>query len=89
MNPAPNLFFIGPMGAGKTTIGRRVAHLLDLPFFDLDHEIETRTGATIPLIFDVEGEGGFRQREGGSAARIRRTFGYRPGHGRRCRARCK
>src|SRR5215469_2361380 len=63
MNPAPNLFFVGPMGAGKTTIGRRVADLLALPFFDLDHEIETHTGATIPLIFDVEGESGFRQRE--------------------------
>ena len=63
MNPAPNLFFIGPMGAGKTTIGRRVAELLGLPFHDLDHEIELHTGATIPLIFDVEGETGFRQRE--------------------------
>ncbi len=63
MNPAPNLFFVGPMGAGKTTIGRRVADLLGLPFFDLDHEIEEHTGAAIPLIFDVEGEDGFRQRE--------------------------
>jgi shikimate kinase len=63
MNPAPNLFFVGPMGAGKTTIGRRVADLLGMPFLDLDHEIEEHTGATIPLIFDVEGENGFRQRE--------------------------
>lgn len=63
MNPAPNLFFVGPMGAGKTTIGRRVAGLLGLPFFDLDHEIEAHTGAAIPLIFDVEGEAGFRERE--------------------------
>ncbi len=63
MNPAPNLFFVGPMGAGKTTIGRRVADLLGLPFHDLDHEIELHTGAAIPLIFDVEGESGFRQRE--------------------------
>jgi shikimate kinase len=63
MNPAPNLFFVGPMGAGKTTVGRRVADLLGLPFYDLDHEIEEHTGATIPLIFDVEGEDGFRQRE--------------------------
>jgi shikimate kinase len=63
MNPAPNLFFVGPMGAGKTTIGRRVADVLGLPFFDLDHEIEMHTGATIPLIFDVEGESGFRHRE--------------------------
>lgn len=63
MNPAPNLFFVGPMGAGKTTIGRRVAAQLGLPFFDLDHEIEAHTGATIPLIFELEGEAGFRQRE--------------------------
>ncbi len=64
MNPAPNLFFIGPMGAGKTTIGRRVAELLGLPFFDLDHEIESHCGADVPLIFDIEGESGFRHREG-------------------------
>lgn len=63
MNPAPNLFFVGPMGAGKTTIGRRVADRLGLEFFDLDHEIEAHTGATVPLIFELEGEGGFRQRE--------------------------
>jgi shikimate kinase len=63
MNPAPNLFFIGPMGAGKTTIGRRVAGHLGLPFHDLDHEIEAHTGAAIPLIFELEGEAGFRQRE--------------------------
>ena len=63
MNPAPNLFFIGPMGAGKTTIGRRVADLLSLPFFDLDHEIEEHSGAAIALMFDVEGEAGFRHRE--------------------------
>ena len=63
MNPAPNLFFIGPMGAGKSTIGRRVAELLCLPFFDLDHEIEEHSGAAIPLIFDIEGECGFRRRE--------------------------
>src|SRR5450755_3361720 len=63
MNPAPNLFFVGPMGAGKTTIGRGVAELLGLPFHDLDHEIEAHCGAAIPLIFDIEGEAGFRQRE--------------------------
>ncbi len=63
MNPAPNLFFVGPMGAGKTTIGRRAAELLDLPFFDLDHIIEQVCGADIPLIFELEGESGFRKRE--------------------------
>lgn len=63
MNPAPSLFLIGPMGAGKTTVGRRVAAHLGLDFFDLDHEIETRSGATITLIFELEGEAGFRKRE--------------------------
>jgi len=68
MNPAPNLFFVGPMGAGKSTIGRRTAELLGLAFFDLDHEIEEHCGATIPLIFDVEGEAGFRRREAAALA---------------------
>lgn len=63
MNPAPNLFLIGPMGAGKTTIGRRLAEQLQLPFHDLDHVIEEQTGAAIPLIFELEGEAGFRRRE--------------------------
>lgn len=51
------------MGAGKTTIGKRLARGLRLKFVDCDHEIERRTGATIPLIFDIEGEAGFRARE--------------------------
>ena len=51
------------MGAGKTTIGRQLAKTLCMDFVDSDHEIETRTGANIPLIFDLEGEEGFRQRE--------------------------
>jgi shikimate kinase len=68
MNPAPNLFFVGPMGAGKSTIGRRTAELLGLPFFDLDHEVEEHSGASIPLIFDVEGEDGFRRRESAALA---------------------
>lgn len=63
MNPAPNLFFIGPMGAGKTTVGRQIADLFKMPFFDLDHEIEQRTGASVSLIFELEGEAGFRRRE--------------------------
>lgn len=63
MNPASNLFLTGPMGAGKTTVGRRVADMLGLEFFDLDHEIEIRSGATIGLIFELEGEAGFRKRE--------------------------
>jgi shikimate kinase len=63
MNPAPNLFLIGPMGAGKTTIGRQIAELFRMPFFDLDHEIEAHTGARVGLIFELEGETGFRRRE--------------------------
>jgi shikimate kinase len=51
------------MGAGKTTVGRQLAKLLDLRFLDLDSEIEARSGADITWIFDVEGESGFRRRE--------------------------
>ena len=58
-----NIFLVGLMGAGKSTIGRHLAKSLGLEFVDSDHEIERRTGASIPLIFDVEGEAGFRQRE--------------------------
>ncbi|WP_137818690.1 MULTISPECIES: shikimate kinase AroK [unclassified Pseudomonas] len=58
-----NLILVGPMGAGKSTIGRLLAKELRLPFKDSDKEIEQRTGANIPWIFDVEGELGFRERE--------------------------
>lgn len=58
-----NVYLIGPMGSGKTTIGRRVAGKLGMEFYDCDHELESRTGASISLIFDVEGESGFRERE--------------------------
>ncbi|MBN8728598.1 MAG: shikimate kinase [Xanthomonadales bacterium] len=64
MNPASNLFLVGPMGAGKTTVGRHIAELFRLPFLDLDQEIEARTGAAVSLIFELEGEAGFRRREG-------------------------
>ncbi len=59
----PSIFLIGPMGAGKTTIGRRLAQALHREFLDSDQEIEQRAGASIPLIFDLEGESGFRIRE--------------------------
>jgi shikimate kinase len=57
------VYLIGPMGSGKTTIGQRVAELLGLEFVDCDHELEAQTGASVGLIFDVEGEEGFRERE--------------------------
>ena len=58
-----NVFLIGPMGAGKTTIGKQLAEMLKLQFIDTDREIEERTGAAIDWIFDIEGEEGFRARE--------------------------
>lgn len=58
-----SLFLIGPMGAGKTTIGRLLSQQLGLSFVDSDHYIEERTGVNIPTIFEYEGEAGFRQRE--------------------------
>lgn len=61
--PSASLFLVGPMGAGKSTIGRLLAQSLSRPFVDSDKEIETRTGASIPLIFEKEGEAGFRLRE--------------------------
>lgn len=63
MSAKENIFLVGPMGAGKTTIGRQLASKLNMQFVDSDHEIVRRTGASIPLIFDVEGEEGFRRRE--------------------------
>lgn len=58
-----NIIFVGPMGAGKTTIGKQLAKELGRPFFDSDSYIEEHTGANIPLIFELEGEEGFRRRE--------------------------
>jgi shikimate kinase len=58
-----NVFLVGPMGSGKTAVGRYLARLLDLTFHDSDAEIERRTGVDIPFIFEKEGEAGFRQRE--------------------------
>ena len=60
-----NIYIVGPMGAGKSTIGRHIAQQLHLEFFDSDNEIEERTGAEISWVFDVEGEDGFREREAG------------------------
>jgi len=63
MQKIANVFLVGPMGAGKSSIGRQLAQILGYDFIDSDHEIEHRAGANIPWIFDVEGEEGFRDRE--------------------------
>jgi len=61
--PVSNIFLIGPMGSGKTAVGRHLARQLRLEFIDSDAEIEHRTGVDIPYIFEKEGEAGFRERE--------------------------
>ena len=61
--PSGNISLVGMMGAGKTTVGKLLAQQMGKTFFDSDEEIQRRTGVTIPHIFDVEGETGFRQRE--------------------------
>lgn len=58
-----NIFLVGMMGAGKTTVGRLLARRLGKTFIDTDHEIQARTGVSIPTIFEIEGEAGFRRRE--------------------------
>ena len=63
MKKPGSFFLVGPMGAGKSTIGRQLARALSLKFVDSDREIEKRTGVDIPLIFELEGESGFRKRE--------------------------
>lgn len=63
MEKKQNVFLVGPMGSGKTTIGRILASKLRYDFHDSDQEIEKRTGVNIPLIFEIEGEEGFRKRE--------------------------
>jgi len=65
-----NIFLVGPMGAGKSTIGRLLAKTLGLRFLDSDKEIEQRTGASIPMIFEYEGEAGFRKREAETLAAL-------------------
>jgi len=63
MMGARNIFLVGLMGAGKTTVGRALARRLGKTFLDADHELQARTGVAIPTIFEIEGEAGFRQRE--------------------------
>ena len=63
LNQAPNIYLIGLMGAGKSTAGRLLAQTMGREFYDSDDEIVKRTGASIPTIFEIEGEAGFRERE--------------------------
>ena len=75
MHMHDSVFLVGPMGAGKTTIGRLLAQALKLEFIDSDLEIESRAGADIPWIFDVEGEAGFREREARAIAELTQRQG--------------
>lgn len=63
MKHPKNIFLVGPMGAGKSAVGRQLARALHLTFMDSDDEVESRTGVDIPFIFEKEGEAGFRKRE--------------------------
>jgi shikimate kinase len=63
MQSTCRIYLVGPMGAGKSTVGRALAAQLGWTFVDSDHEVEQRTGADIPWIFEIEGEAGFRDRE--------------------------
>lgn len=70
MQENENIYLVGLMGAGKTTVGRQLAKRLGRTFFDSDHEIEARTGVKIPTIFEIEGEEGFRRREAQTIAEL-------------------
>jgi shikimate kinase len=75
MNPASNLILVGPMGAGKTSIGERLAARFGLRLLDADREIERESGASVVQLFEREGEAGFRQRESAVLARLLREEG--------------
>jgi shikimate kinase len=75
MRSRTNIFLVGPMGAGKTTVGKRLAELRGMTFADSDHEVEHRTGVDIAFIFEKEGEAGFRKREKQVIAEL--TAGHR------------
>ena len=70
MTQQSNVFLVGMMGAGKTTVGRLIARRLRLRFVDSDLEIERRCGVKIPVIFEIEGEAGFRSREAQAIAEL-------------------
>jgi shikimate kinase len=70
-----NIFLIGPMGSGKTAVGRYLARLMKFAFYDSDVDVEKRTGVDIPFIFEKEGEAGFRLRESESIDRLTQMTG--------------
>jgi shikimate kinase len=72
MTPKHNIFLIGPMGSGKSAVGRHLARLFHLTFYDSDADIEAKTGVDISFIFEKEGEAGFRSREKESIERLTR-----------------
>ena len=74
-NVTSNIYLVGLMGAGKTTIGRALAKSMDLGFVDSDRVIEERTGVNIPTVFEIEGEEGFRKRESQVIADLSRMSG--------------
>jgi shikimate kinase len=76
LNLVRNIVFVGLMGAGKTTVGKKLSRRHGLPFLDTDQEIERRCGATIPTIFDLEGEEGFRKRESKMVAEVMALTGH-------------
>ena len=75
MNQRSNIFLVGPMGAGKTTVGRRLAEARGMEFVDSDHVVEARTGVNIAFIFEKEGEAGFRKREHAAIADLTQRSG--------------
>ncbi len=75
MKHPKNIFLVGPMGAGKSAVGRHLARALHLSFMDSDDEIESRTGVDIPFIFEKEGEAGFRKREAAAIDDLTRMDG--------------
>ena len=89
MNTQTNIYLVGLMGAGKTTIGRQLAKRLERNFYDSDHEIVARTGVPIPTIFEIEGEDGFRKREQQTIAELSAMSNIvmATGGGRYCRRR--
>lgn len=75
MDTNTNIYLVGLMGAGKTTVGRQLARRLGRVFHDSDHEIVVRTGVPIPTIFEIEGEAGFRRRESQTIAELSQEKG--------------